>query len=444
MGIPSGTNSRHTMRMRLSDLAGKTICILGFGKEGKSALAALEHSAPGCVITIADQNEKLKIENVELKIGPAYLEGLENFDVIIKSPGIPPSTQLSVLSSRVTTPTNLFFAEASALGATVIGVTGSKGKSTTTSLIHHVLSRAGMPAILCGNIGLPALDTLGNIKKESIVVMEMSSYQLMDALVSPHIAVLTSFFPEHLDYHGSLKAYFEAKANITRFQTADDLVFFNAENAETTMMAALSKGNKIPFRHGECPLPLGETKLIGDHNKSNIAAAYKVAEHLGVDHDVCLVAIRTFKPLPHRLQSLGVQHGIHWIDDAISTTPDSTIAALRALGNDVSTIILGGTDRGLTFDSLAKEIVQCSQVSTVILFPGTGPKIRKNIEKELSTKVDRKITLTDADSMELAVKIALEQTPQGRICLLSTASPSYNMFKNFEEKGEMFATEISK
>lgn len=433
------------MSMRLADLNGKTVCILGFGKEGKSMLAAIEAHAPECEVTIADQNEAVEVPAKHWKqVGTGWLENLSKFDAIIKSPGIPPSPELKDQNSKLTTPTNIFMNEISSIGATLIGVTGSKGKSTTTSLIYHVLSAAKKPAVLCGNIGVPALDMLEKITKESIVVMEMSSYQLMDVTMSPHIAVLTSFFPEHLDYHGSLEAYFEAKANIVRFQSKDDFVFFNSENADTKRMALLSKGKQIGSSYDECPLPLNETKLIGDHNRSNIALAYKVAKHLGVDDQVCLDAFKTFTPLPHRLQSLGMHHGILWIDDAISTTPDSAIAALRALGPDVATVILGGTDRGLTFDTLAEELVDQSQVSTVILFAGTGPKIRSSIEEYLNKRVDRKISLQEADSMALAVNIAKEHTPQGKICLLSTASPSYNMFKNFEDKGTQFQQCIQK
>lgn len=408
-------------------------------------LAALEKHAPTCEVTIADKNDAIEIPGKHGKqVGTGWLENLSKFDVLIKSPGIPPKEISEAVHAKLTTPTNIFLDEVQSIGATVIGVTGSKGKSTTTSLIYHVLSTAKLPAVLCGNIGVPALETLEEITKDSFVVMEMSSYQLMDAVQSPHIAVLTSFFPEHLDYHGSIEEYWNAKANIVRFQTAKDVTFFNADNEDTILMAALSKGKKIPFSYEECPLPLSETKLIGDHNRSNIDAAYKVARHLGVDDAVCIGAFQSFTPLPHRLQSLGVHHGIHWVDDAISTTPDSTIAGLQALGTDVATIILGGTDRGLAFDVLADELVHHTEVSTVILFPGTGPKIRSCIEEIMNKKVDRKITLADADSMEIAVKIAKESTPQGKICLLSTASPSYNMFKNFEEKGEKFAQEITK
>lgn len=442
--------------MLLKDLNGKKICILGFGKEGKSVVTALERNDIKADITIADEKD-VDIGVYAKQTGKDWLKDIEKFDVLIKSPGIPPNETLETQRTNMATPTNIFLDEVAAIGSTVIGVTGSKGKSTTTSLIYHTLKAGKKSTILCGNIGLPALDALSEITKDSLIVMEMSSYQLMDVTRSPHIAVLTSFFPEHLDYHAStalstggspLDAYWNAKANIVRFQSKDDLVFFNAENADTTRMAQLSAGKKIGFTHDECPLPLSETKLMGDHNRSNIAGACKVAEHLGVDRETCLEVFRTFTPLPHRLQSLGIRHGIHWIDDAISTTPDSTIAALRALGSDVKTMILGGTDRGLEFDALGEEIVHRSSVSCVILFPGTGPKIRKSIEKYLNTKINHNIEFFEVNSMAEAVQVARNQKPETKnqkpICLLSTASPSYNMFKNFEKKGEKFAQEIAK
>src|SRR5581483_5277832 len=160
--------------------------------------------------------------------------------------------------------------------------------------------------------------------------------QLMELTASPHIAVITSFFPEHLDYHGSLEAYMEAKKHITRFQTADDMVFFNASMEGAAEIAKEGAGRKIPFSADECPIDITETKLIGEHNRSNIAAACMVAAALGVDRDTALKAVKTFEGLPHRLQSLGVHHGFEWVDDAISTTPESTIAALDALGDRVA------------------------------------------------------------------------------------------------------------
>ncbi|TSC79369.1 MAG: UDP-N-acetylmuramoyl-L-alanyl-D-glutamate synthetase [Candidatus Peregrinibacteria bacterium Gr01-1014_25] len=453
--------------MHIRDLNGKTVCILGFGKEGRSTLAALRKYAPTAEVTIADQakkedgRRKTEETNVRWQTGGDYLHNLDRFDVIIKSPGIPPSSQLTAHSSQLTSATQIFLDSIADSGATVIGVTGSKGKSTTASLIHHILHAAGKDAHLVGNIGKPVLDYLERAKPNTFFVQEMSSAQLMDLTTSPHTAVITSFFPEHLDYHGSVDAYQEAKRHITRFQGAADAVFFNRHSKGAQAIAEESPGKRTPFGPEDAPLRIEETHLIGEHNLGNIAGAFAVAMHVGIDRATALDAIATFTPLPHRLQSLGIHHGIEWIDDAISTTPESTIAALDALGDRVATVILGGTDRGLDFTSLGKRIAH-SPVRTVILFPGSGPRIRKAIEEAmppppLPARTEhpsphgggaggegaQEICFFDAPSMADAVAHAKQHTPQGMICLLSTASPSYNMFKNFEEKGEVFQREIS-
>lgn len=426
--------------MLLKELNHRTICILGFGKEGKATLEAIEQEAPDAIITIADKNPDVQVTGKHtLQLGDRWLKNLEKFDVIIASPGIPPCKEFDAVKDKLTNSTQIFLDEADARDAIVIGVTGSKGKSTTTSLIASVLKTAGEDVILAGNIGLPAIAEVQKLKHGTIVALEMSSYQLLHIRTSPHIAVLTSFFPEHLDYHGSLKAYFEAKSNIVRFQTESDYVIFNAVSEDTGFMALMSKGEKIGITAEECPMELSETKLLGQHNRDNLALAYAVSTLFEVSTSDFIKACQVFEPLPHRLQSLGIHHGIHWIDDAISTTPDSTIAALRALGPTVKTIILGGQDRGLEFAELAKEVREASAVETVILFPGTGPKIKEAL---LHAKVTAE--LFDADSMEKAVQIAKEKTAKNMTCLLSTASPSYNMFKNFEEKGEKFKEEILK
>jgi UDP-N-acetylmuramoylalanine--D-glutamate ligase len=419
--------------VHIREFSGKNVCILGFGKEGQSILRALNAHATHCEITIADRNASLVAppEKCWLQVGTGWLMNLEKFDVLIKSPGIPPSI-LHTHSSLLTNATQIFLDTVAEDRATVIGVTGSKGKSTTASLIFELLTAAGKNASLIGNIGNPALDYLERSQENAFFVLEMSSYQLMDVTRSPHIAVVTSFFPEHLDYHGSLEAYKEAKKHVTRFQTEEDLVFFLHDSPGAREIAEESAGKKIPFGPQDAPVAIGETKLLGVHNLSNIAAAWKVAQELGIPKETCLDVFRNFHGLPHRLQDLGVFHDITWVDDAISTTPESTIAALDALGSRVATVILGGQDRGNDFSELAKRI-KGSSVRTVILFPGSGPRIRKVLEDAEAT-----VTFHDADSMEDAVRIAQESTPDGMICLLSTASPSYGMFKNFEDKGDQF------
>lgn len=423
--------------MKITNLSGKTVCILGYGREGKAMVEALEKYAPDCEITIADIQE-IEISDIRYQIqtGSDWLNNLDRFDCIIKSPGIPPSVLPSDIP-HLTSSTQIFLDTIADRGAITVGVTGSKGKSTTSSLIYAMLKDAKKNALFTGNIGEPSIAHLEDIRKDMIVVLEMSSYQLMNLTTSPHIAVITSFFPEHLDYHGSLRAYREAKANICRFQEPDDLVFFQADTAAPLAKEGL--GRKIPFSAEDCPVDLGETQLIGDHNAGNIAAACMVATVLGVDGSTVIEALKNFRGLPHRLQSLGIHHGVEWIDDAISTTPESTIAALDALGDDVQTIILGGQNRGNDFSKLAKRIKK-SSIQTILLFPGSGPRIRETL---MEAKVNAE--LIDVDSMEKAIQSALRsyeamklRSSSVPIVLLSTASPSYGMFKNFEEKGDTF------
>lgn len=445
--------------MNIQDLAGKNICILGFGREGRAMANALTEYVKGCKITIADMNEKTEVpKEFKKQTGETWLSNLEIFDVLIKSPGIPPLPEITRLKGKLTTPTQIFLDTIAGSGATVIGVTGSKGKSTTASLIYEILSRssgsqtadcdlriaaakAGTKKVfLIGNIGEPAIAHLAEAKPDTIFILEMSSYQLMDLTVSPHIAVISAFFPEHLDYHGSLEAYLEAKKHITRFQTEDDVVFYNAGFPEAKDIAEESKGTKIPFSIKDSPVTADDTLLKGEHNLGNIAAAWKVCMHLGVAKEAAIKAIKQFKGLPHRLESLGIHGGIEWINDSISTTPESAIAALEAFDNRVSVIILGGQDRGYDFTPLAEKIAKTPSLRMAILLPESGTVIGKALEH-----AGAPVILSNAETIDEAVrtarKAALDPKPEEGtvpIVLLSPAAPSYGHFKNFEERGEMF------
>ncbi len=433
--------------MKIQELEGKKICILGYGREGKAMIEAIRSHVKKCKITVADENADALKELAEttpyyLQSGTEWLSNLETFDVIIKSPGIPPNPQLEAQRTKLTSATQIFFDTITGTGATVIGVTGSKGKSTTASLIYALLKTGKKEVHLVGNIGEPAISHIDDAKNRTLFVMELSSYQLMDLMTSPQIAVITSFFPEHLNYHGSLEAYMEAKKHITKFQKDGDMVFFCAASHGASEIAKDGDGTKIPFAAGDAPVRMNETKLIGDHNLSNIAGAFTVATRLGIPEGTAINVIKAFQGLPHRLQSLGIHNGKEWVDDAISTTPESTIAALDALEDHTTTIILGGQDRGNDFTELGKAISK-SAVHTVILFPGSGPRIKQAI-KDAGAQVE----FFEAASMEEAVAIA-KKAAGGRspvaghpIILLSTASPSYGMFKNFEEKGDLFGKYI--
>src|SRR3989338_5159336 len=438
--------------MLLQDLNGKTVCVLGYGKEGRAMVKALEEFAPECEITIADKNPDIDVDGDRhwKQVGEGWLENLNKFDVIIKSPGIPPSALPPTPNTLLTNSTQIFLEETASRSATVIGVTGSKGKSTTSTLIHEILKAGDKKTFLVGNIGEPAISHLKDASVNTYFVLEMSSYQLMDCHSSPPIAVITSFFPEHLDYHAStalstgstpLEAYKEAKSHITRFQSEGDFVAYDASSTGAEEIACMSPGKRIAV-HAE-DLPLESMGLKGEHNRRNAAIAFLTTRLLGVPERISIPVIQNFRGLPHRLQSLGIHHGAEWVDDAISTTPESTIAALDALGDRVAFIILGGQDRGNDFTALGKRIA-ASKIKTIILFPDSGPRIRKAIED-----ANAAAEFFDVETMQEAIEhakfsILNSQFSISPIVLLSTASPSYNMFKNFEEKGAMFLLCIEK
>ncbi len=420
--------------MTIQSLAHRKICILGFGREGRAMAEALEKEAPGCGITVADQSETIEVPpKYKTQTGGDWLLDLQRFDVLIKSPGIPPLPAFTPVADKLTTSTQIFLETVKASGALVIGVTGSKGKSTTSALLYAILKAAGKNVHLVGNIGEPAMKHLGDAKPDAIFVMEMSSYQLMDLTVSPDIAVVTSFFPEHLDYHGSLEAYLDAKKSITRFQPESGVVFYHEAFEEAREIAMLSKAKKIGFSGKDAGVKSSEILLKGAHNLGNIAGALAVALHLKIDEEVALDAIRTFKGLPHRLETVAVKDGIEWVNDSISTTPETAVAALNALGDGVSTVIVGGQDRGYDFSLLAKRLLT-SNVKTVILLPDSGFVIGKEIER-----AGVPVLLTEAKDMNDAVALAKSHTEKG-IVLLSPASPSYGHFRNFEDRGEQFRT----
>ncbi len=405
--------------MKLADLEGKRILLLGYGMEGRATERFLRARLKDPQIMIADQKD-----------GPDYLTKQENADVVIRSPGIP----RRLVTKPCTTGTNLFF---ETVTDPVIGVTGSKGKSTTAALIAAMLTRAGKKVRLVGNIGHAALDSfLDPPTPDEIFVFELSSYQLEDIEYSPHIAVFTTFFPEHLTYHGDLDAYFAAKANIIQFAKPDDLFIYNPNDARIAALAGSCPSKTIPFV-SDLPFSAADAKLKGVHNLLNIRAAYTVVQTLGVDADTAAAAVRDFEPLPHRLTDIGTFHGIRFVDDAISTAPESTAFAIETVGN-VGTIFLGGEDRGVDFSLLAQAVKQ-AKITNIVLFPPSGERIASALDVAGCTDLN----ILKTSSMEEAVRFAFERTDPGKACLLSTASPSYSLWKNFEAKGDDFTAWVT-
>lgn len=418
--------------MHIAELSGKNICILGFGKEGRAMAEAIETHAKGAEITVADQNEKTDIPDGYWKqLGTGWLLNLQKFDVLIKSPGIPPKPEFDAVQAKMTSPTQIFLDSVQNSDAITIGITGSKGKSTTSALLAAILKDDERDVHLVGNIGEPVIRHISDAKPGAIFVMEMSSYQLMDLTVSPDIAVITSFFPEHLDYHGSLQAYLDAKKNITKWQKENGVVFYNADFPEAKEIAELSKGKRFAFSVKDCPLKAQDITLKGEHNRGNIAGAYAVAMHMKAEKSSAIETIRSFRCLPHRLETVALTGSVEWVNDSISTAPETAVAALNALGDRVKTIIVGGQDRGYDFSILGERIAS-SAVQNAILLPDSGYLIGKEIER-----AGAHVLLAPAKDMPEAVAKARDLTQEG-IVLLSPASPSYGHFKNFEDRGDQF------
>jgi UDP-N-acetylmuramoylalanine--D-glutamate ligase len=437
--------------MKLQDLEKKSVLILGFGAEGQATYQYLRRHFPDKPLSIADRRtagefseDLARLESdraLKLNLGPEYLEAADpsGCEVIIKTPGIP-ATLDAISRARksgciLTSHSQIFLSNY--LREKVIGITGTKGKSTTTALIHHILKSSGFPAQLVGNIGQPPLDLIDAVSRDTYFVHEFSSHQLAEIETSPHIAVLLNIVPEHLDYYETFEQYVAAKENITKFQTAADYFVYAADHAIPKEIASRTKAILKPFRLDDSlvgVVDIQDIPLPGRFNLENVLAAVTAASLCGVESQAIGKAIGTFKPLPHRLENVGKFKNITFYDDSIATVPDATLAALDALGSNVQTLILGGHERHLDFTELGRRFP--ATVRTVILFPATGVRIWAAIEAH-----SRNASLPEAffvRNMEQAVRISYQKTEPGKICLLSPASPSFGMFKDYRERGDLF------
>lgn len=404
--------------MKLSELKNKRILILGFGREGRDTYAFLKKEGLGSVIGIADKRENIEKEDATMHLGSSYMKAITEYDIIIRSPGIPLNNIQEYLTEKQTliSQTEIFFSN---MKGSIIGITGTKGKSTTASLIYEVLKKEGMQVHLIGNIGKPVLEFLDNNSTDDVFVYELSSFQLAALNTSPHIAVVLNLYEEHLDWHGNLEEYIKAKTNITRFQRADDYLVFNKEDDKVKAIADGSKAQKIGFK---------------ENRGKNMAASKEpvllVAKLFGIPQKTAEKTIQEFKGLEHRLQKVGTYNGITFYNDSLATIPEATIAALDILGKDVQTLIAGGLDRGISYEKLGKRI-QNSEIKTLILFPETGKKILQAINNPAFKHIF-------VDTMQEALNAAFVETENGKICLLSPASSSFNLFKDYEDRGNQF------
>ena len=407
-------------------LTGKKILILGYGREGKSALDFVQQNLPNAEVAVADQNPIDSID-VPTIIGEDYLSAVKDFDIVIKSPGVIVKDYLNEeQKSKITSLTDLFLRFCK---NTVIGITGTKGKSTTSSLIYHILQKNNKDSVLVGNIGKPCFSVIDELNPETIVVFEMSSHQLEFIQASPHIAILLNIYQEHLDHYVDAEGYYNAKKNIFLVSGNTLLEILDFHNNQLTTLTLTSRRN--------IPREFIKTNLIGEHNYYDILAASAACEACGVAQDDILNAVASFNGLPHRLQYVGTFKNIKFYNDSIATAQEAVISAIKAIG-DVDTVILGGMDRGLDYHILVN-FIRGSRVRNVILLPNTIESFDR-----IFNEAPRSQILFPVENMEQAVKTAYEVTAENHTCLLSPAAASYGFYKNFEERGADFCNLVEK
>ncbi|MCL4354235.1 UDP-N-acetylmuramoyl-L-alanine--D-glutamate ligase [Patescibacteria group bacterium] len=452
------------------NIKGKKVAVLGLGLEGLSSLNFLVKK--GAKVTVCDQKEKSNIDTTylkaveklgaTLKTGSEYLNNLKDYDLIVRSPGIKLDNinkqELNSNSPKITSQTNLFF---ELCPGKIIGVTGTKGKGTTSSLIYEMLKKEGLDAYLVGNIGSPALDILDNLNDQSIIVYELSSFQLQDLKKSPHVAVMLMTVPEHLDYHQDMEEYVDAKRNIFRFQKSEDYAIVNydypasnesdiytdAKVLKVSREQELSDGayvrnGSVYFKKDGKEEKIVDTKdilLPGAHNLENVCAAVIAASLLGVSKEEISSVLKTFKGLEHRLELVDTIGGVKYYDDSFSTTPETAIAAILAF-SDPEILILGGSSKNSDFTELGRIISEAKNIKAII---GIGEEWEQ-MKKQFPFSSFRFPVIEGAKNMETIVKAATKIAKIGDVVLLSPACASFSMFKNYKDRGEQFKSEVHK
>ena len=420
------------------------VAVIGGGTEGQSAVRYW--LAKGDNVTLRDRLTDVAVPyGAKAVLGAEYLRGLSSYDLIVRSPGIKPREIKT--TAKVTSAVREFFAHCP---ARIIGVTGTKGKGTTATLISKMLEAAGRRVWLGGNIGKSPLDFLDKVKASDLVILELSSFQLMDLDVSPHIAVCLMVAPEHLDWHKNVREYIAATGNLFWHQQPNDIAIYNAEDDFSTQVAQLSPGLKIPYLQdpgakveagnivlGKSKIcEIGEVGLVGPHNLENITAAVTaVHEIIGDNFEPVRRVIQNFKGLEHRLQLAGESNGVRYFDDSFSTTPETTIAAVRSFTQS-KVLILGGSDKKSKYDVLAR-VVTSSNVREVVLIGAMGQKIAAALSSAGYTNIRE-----GGNTMSDIVATAAAAATPGDVVLLSPACASFDMFRNYKDRGEQFEAAV--
>ena len=427
----------------------KKIAVIGEGIEGVSSASYLKKH--GADVTVLDKKQ-----------GVNYLDGLGKYDLIVRSPGVKLTTIQNSINNKqkpiITSQTKLFF---DLCPCPVIGVTGTKGKGTTSSLIYEMLKKQGHDAYLGGNIGEPPLNFLDKLNPQSIVVLELSSFQLLDLEKSPHIAIMLMTTSEHLDYHNSTEEYVDAKRNILRFQNSTDFAIVNRDYPASNESDIHTKGRVFYVsteRDGyegcfikdnavfikldgkeEKIIDASEILLPGKHNLENVGAAVVTAILAGVSKENIVSVLKTFKGLEHRLELVATVNGVRYYDDSFSTTPETAIAAIESF-KVPEILILGGSSKNSNFEELGQVISRAENIRAII---GIGIEWER-IKAQLIIHNSEFIIVEGADNMEKIVKAASKIALPGDVVLLTPACASFDMFKNYKDRGEQFKNEVFK
>lgn len=444
--------------MRLADLRGKSVAVWGTGREGRAAVTAIAQHGPSRLLAVDDSANFLSVpwegelaQLAPLAGGDHAFGALVAADVVVRSPGVPQThpwmAELRTRGVVVTGGSALWMADHA---ARTIGVTGSKGKSTTSSLISHLLAAAGRPNVFGGNIGVPLLD----LPPAELYVLELSSYQCADLTDSPRVAVVTSLFPDHLDAHGGEREYYRDKLNLLAH--GPELIVVNGADerlmGEIAGVADASGFAPVPvaaddsrFRvesdglvycSDEALFPRAALRLRGVHNGRNLCAALAVLDGVGVDvrDPAVAAAVASFQGLPHRLAEIEDPSGLTFVDDTLSTSPYSAMHAIDAYQGRPLTVLVGGTDRGLDYTPLRHHLQD--RELTVIGIPDSGPRIIAELAGLDAVRTE------EAEDLSAAVRLARKLTAEGGVVLLSPAAPSYGRYRNFEHRSEAFIEAI--
>lgn len=428
------------------------VAILGFGSQGKSAYEYWNNGNND--ITVCDASEDISLpDDVKAALGDGYLAGLAEYDIIVRSPGIHPhditqaNPETPDILERVTSVTNEFFKVCPSRN--IIGVTGTKGKGTTSSLIAKMLEVAGKKVHLGGNIGIPPLNMLNNpIQSGDWVVLELANFQLIDLKQSPPIAVCLMVEPEHLNWHDGIDEYLDAKRQLFRRQAENDIAIYYAENNYSVSIAQASSANLIPYmaapgaevvdNHivigGQKICATSDIKLLGKHNWQNVCAAVTAVWQVSHDADALKTAISSFVGLPHRLEFVREIDGVRYFNDSFASAPGAAIAAMDAInGNKI--MIIGGYDRGLGLDELARSImIHKEQLRRVVLMGESARKLETELKAHGFSNYDIVVSQQLKDVVERAKSVAR----QGDSIVFSPGFASFDMFKNFEDRGLQF------